>query len=111
MPSRGEIWVVDLDPTQGREQRGTRPALVVSADAINNGPAQLAVIVPLTTTARGVPLHVRIDPPDGGVRDVSFAMVEMTRSVSTGRLIRRWGRVDPQTMRVVEDRLRILLDL
>ena len=111
MAARGEIWVVDLDPTRGREQRGTRPALIVSADQINNGPAQLAVIVPLTTTERRVPLHVRIEPPDGGVREVSFAMCEMVRSVSTSRLVRRWGRLDEQTMRVVEDRLRILLDV
>jgi mRNA interferase MazF len=109
--ARGEIWVVDLDPTRGREQRGTRPALVVSADQINNGPAQLVVIVPLTTTERGVPLHVRIEPPNGGVRELSFAMCEMVRSVSTARLTRSWGKVDARTMAVVEDRLRILLDL
>jgi mRNA interferase MazF len=109
--ARGEIWVVDLDPTRGREQRGTRPALVVSADPINSGPAQLVVIVPLTTTERGVPLHVRIEPPSGGVREVSFAMCEMVRSVSSARLLRSWGAVDKRTMAVVEDRLRILLDL
>ena len=111
MAARGEIWVVDLDPTRGREQRGTRPALVVSANQINQGPAQLAVVVPLTTTERGVPLHVRIDLPDGGARDVSFAMCEMVRSVSIERLARRWGRVDARTIAIVEDRLRILLDL
>lgn len=85
--------------------------LVVSADPINTRPAQLVVIVPPTTTERGVPLHVRIEPPNGGVPEASFAMVEMTHSVSTSRLVRRCGRVDGQTMDSVEDRLRILLDL
>ncbi|HVC88167.1 MAG TPA: type II toxin-antitoxin system PemK/MazF family toxin [Gaiellaceae bacterium] len=111
MAARGEIWVVDLDPTRGREQRGTRPALVVSADPINTGPAQLVVVVPLTTIERRIPLHVQIDPPNGGVRERSFAMCEMIRSVSADRLVRSWGRVDSRTMAVVADRLKILLDL
>jgi mRNA interferase MazF len=109
--ARGEIWVTELDPTRGREQRGTRPALVVSADPLNNGPAQLVVVVPLTTADRRVPLHVRIEPPNGGVKETSFAMCEAVRSVSKDRLIRRWGTVDEPTMRVVDDRLKITLDL
>jgi mRNA interferase MazF len=111
MAARGEIWVVDLDPTEGREQRGTRPALVVSTNEFNNGPAQLAVVVPLTTRDRGIPMHVQIDPPEGGVRETSFVMCEMIRSVSTNRLARRWGAVDDRTVARVEDRIRILLDL
>lgn len=111
MAARGEIWVTELDPTRGREQRGTRPALIVSADPLNHGPAQLVVVVPLTTTARGVPLHVRIEPPNGGVRETSFAMCEALRSVSKERLVSRWGEVDLSTMRVVDDRLKIALDL
>jgi mRNA interferase MazF len=108
---RGEIWVTDLDPTVGREQRGTRPALVVSADPLNTGPAQLVVLVPLTQTDRRVPLHVKIEPPNGGVRETSFAMCEAVRSVSKERLARKWGKVDADTMRIVDDRLRIALDL
>ena len=111
MAVRGEVWVTELDPTRGREQRGTRPALVVSADPLNTGPAHLVVLVPLTRTDRGIPLHVRIDPPNGGVRETSFAMCEAVRSVSKERLVRRWGKVDAPTMRVVDDRLKIVLDL
>jgi mRNA interferase MazF len=108
--TRGEIWVVELDPTRGRE-RGTRPALIVSTDPLNSGPAQLVVIVPLTRTDRGMPVHVRIEPPNGGVRDTSFAICEAIRSVSKDRLVRKWGKVDAPTMAVVDDRLRIVLDL
>lgn len=111
MAARGEIWVTELDPTRGREQQGTRPALVVSADPLNHGPAQLVVLVPLTRSDRGIPLHVKIDPPNGGVRGTSFAMCEAVRSVSKERLVRKWGKVDAATMHVVDDRLRIVLDL
>lgn len=111
MPARGEIWLANFSPTQGHEQAGTRPALIVSANALNNGPAELVVVLPLTTRDRRVPLHVAIEPPNGGLREPSFIMCEMIRSISTGRLIRVLGTVDQRTMRIVEDRLRILQDL
>ncbi len=112
MASRGEVWLVNLNPTRGREQRGARPALVVSDDRLNAGRAELVIVVPLTRTERRVPFHVRIDPPEGGVRDVSYAMCEAVRSISIDRLDgAAWGTVSEATMRAVEDRLRVLLDL
>lgn len=111
MPARGEIWLADFNPTRGHEQAGKRPALVVSTNAFNNGPAGLVLVLPLTTRERQVPLHVAVDPPNGGVNERSFVMCEMIRSISTDRLIRRFGAVDEPTMRTVEDRLRILQDL
>jgi mRNA interferase MazF len=110
-PSRGEIWTVDLDPTRGHEQAGRRPALVVSIDPFNHGPAGLAVVLPVTSRAKGIPFHVRVDPPEGGLTLLSFIKCEDVRSVSQERLIARLGVVTPQTLLSVEDRLRILLDL
>ena len=110
-PLRGEVWNVDLNPTRGREQRGSRPALVVSTDRFNRGPAELVVVVPITGTERGIPLHVRIDPPEGGLKKRSFVKCEDVRSVSRERLTRRWGVVSRATLSAVEDRLRILLEL
>jgi mRNA interferase MazF len=94
-PLRGEVWNVNLDPTKGREQRGTRPALVVSHNSFNRGAAELVVVVPLTRTFRGIPLHVKINPPEGGVKNISYAKIEDVRSVSKERLSRRWGSVSP----------------
>jgi mRNA interferase MazF len=110
-PLRGDVWNVNLDPTKGREQRGTRPALVVSHNTFNRSAAELVVVVPLTTTFRGIPLHVRIEPPEGGVKSPSFAKIEDVRSVSKGRLTKRFGSVSAATLALVADRLRILLDL
>lgn len=110
-PSRGEVWLVDLNPIRGHEQAGTRPALVVSTDVFNHGPAELAVVAPMTTRRRGVPLHVEVTPPEGGVRQASFVQCENLRSVAVGRLVERWGRVSRTTLSLVEDRLRILLEL
>ncbi|HYL99394.1 MAG TPA: type II toxin-antitoxin system PemK/MazF family toxin [Blastocatellia bacterium] len=109
--SRGEVWMIDLSPTQGHEQAGKRPALVVSIDQLNHGPAQLAIVLPITSRSRGIPTHVQIDPPDGGLKKQSFALFEAVRSISTDRLAKRIGAVSPAIMRAVEDRLRILLGL
>jgi mRNA interferase MazF len=111
MASRGEVWLVDLNPTRGHEQAGTRPALVVSADEFNHGPAGLVILVPMTTTERGIPLHVRVDPPEGGLSRRSFIKCEDVRSVSEQRLVRHLGVVSPDTLALVADRLRIVLEL
>jgi len=110
-PSRGEVWLIDFSPTRGHEQTGTRPGLVISVDLFNHGPAGLVVVLPLTTRHRGVPLHVAVDPPEGGLRERSFIKCEDVRSVSTERLIGKWGTTAPMTLRLVEDRLRLLLGL
>jgi mRNA interferase MazF len=110
-PSRGDIWVVDLNPTQGREQAGRRPALVVSVDKFNHGPADLIIVLPITSVAKGIPTHVEIRPPEGGVRERSFIKCEDVRSISKQRLVASWGSINTRTMEAVEDRLRILLSL
>ncbi len=105
-PARGEVWVVDLSPTRGHEQGGTRPALVVSVDEFNAGPAGLVMVVPLTTRDRRIPSHVRIEPPEGGVRQTSFVKCEDLRSVSKARLTGAWGRVSEETMAATSSRWR-----
>ncbi len=57
-------------------------------------------------------LRVRVDPPDGGLRETSFALCEALRSISTERLIDGpWGTVSARTIAAVEYRVRTLLDL
>ena len=109
--SRGEIWLVNLSLTKGREQAGTRPALIVSVDLFNHGAAELVVVIPVTSKAKGIPLHVEVNPPEGGLSMRSYVKCEDVRSISTARLIKKLGRVSSQTINAVEDRLRVLLGL
>lgn len=109
--SRGEVWLVNLSPTAGREQACTRPALIVSVDLFNHGAAELVVAIPITSKARGIPLHVEIAPPEGGLSLKSYAKCEDVRSISTSRLKRKLGKVSAKTVDKIEDRLRILLGL
>jgi len=110
-PSRGDIWLVDLDPVRGHEQAGRRPAVILSTNPFNFSAAGIVVLVPLSTKEKHVPLHVRISPPEGGLREVSFIRCEDVRAVSKERLSKRLGKVAPPTLAAVENRLRLLLEL
>ena len=111
IPSRGEIWTVNLNPTRGHEQAGYRPGLVVSVDTFNHGPARLAVVIPITSREKKNPFHVPLNPPEGGVSKRSFIKCEDIRSVSMERLSKYLGKISLRTLESVEDRLKILLDL
>ncbi len=110
-PSRGEIWLVNLNPIRGHEQAGIQPGLVVSVDLFNHGPAGLVVLLPLTTQDKGIPFHLEVNPPEGGLSAKSFIKCEDIRSVAKERLSRQLGAVSSTTMVAVEDRMRILLEL
>ena len=111
LPSRGEIWGADLNPVRGHEQAGVRPCLVVSTDGFNHGPAELVLVVPITSRDRHNPLHVAIAPAESNLRERSFIKCEDLRSISRTRLRTRIGSVAASTIAEAEDRLRILLEL
>jgi mRNA interferase MazF len=110
-PRRGDVWVVDFGTPIGHKQGYERPAVIVSSDELNLGPAGVLVVVPITRTNRRVPAHVEIEPPEGGVKTRSFITPEDIRSVSIERFGERWGHVSAPTLAIVEDWLRTLLDL
>jgi mRNA interferase MazF len=77
IPKKGDFISVTFDPRSGHEQKGRRPALVVS-NALFNESTSLAIVCPLTTTHRGYPFHVAVI----GHPDVKgFVMVEQVKSV------------------------------
>lgn len=110
-PLRGEVWSVDLTPTRGHEQDLVRPAVVVSSDGLNRSAAGLVIVLPLTRTRRGIPFHVEVRPPEGGLRSTSYVLCDQIRTVAKERLGRRRGELNGLTMRRIGERLRVLLDL
>ena len=110
-PRRGEIWLVDLGEPVGREQAGRRPALVVSADSLNEGPAEVVIVVPITTAPRGLVSHVEIDAGESGLEQISYAKCEDVKSISDGRLMTRIGAAPPDATFAVGRVLTYLLDL
>ena len=111
MPGRGDIWLVDLGTPVGREQAGRRPAVVLSSDLMNQGPAEVIIVVPCTTRSRAVPSQIELDPADSGLDEVSYARCEDVKSVSRHRLIVRLGAASPEAMFRISHGLRMLLEL
>ena len=94
-PKQGDFVGLSFDPQSGHEQKGRRPALVVSRDLFNRRTG-LAIVCPVTNTDRNIPFHVPVpdDLPLSG-----FVMVEQVKSVDyASRRARRIGRATPEVM-------------
>ena len=102
VPRKGDFVALTFDPQSGHEQRGRRPALVVSNDLFNKATG-LCVACPVTNTRRDFPFHVTI--PDGG-EVTGVVMVEQVKSIDyRARGVKRIG-VAPES--VLEEVLSIL---
>jgi mRNA interferase MazF len=110
-PRWGEIWLLDLGDPVGHEQAGRRPAVIVSDDAMNEGPAGLVIVVPVTTARRGLPSHIELDDPGTGLDEGSYTKGEDITSASDRRLIARLGHLPPAALADIERALRYLLRL
>jgi mRNA interferase MazF len=106
---RGEIWLVNLDPIIGREQAGTRPALIVSADSFNASGLELVIVCPLTSKYKGFPTHVDLKMGEAGLTQDSYIKTEDIRSISLQRLVRKMGTVDANIMHKVESIMKKIL--
>jgi mRNA interferase MazF len=106
MPShtkRGEIWLVNLDPTVGAEIQKTRPAIVISSDYIGKLPLKLVVPITDWKPAFASDLwHVRLDPTEqNGLTKPSAADALQSRSLDTRRFIRKLGTLPDSDMQEI----------
>lgn len=102
-PKRGEIWLVALDPTIGSELNKTRPAIVISADAIGTLPVKL--IVPITEWkpyfAKNT-WQIKLKPTSAnGLSKLSTADTLQTRGADLQRFVRKLGRVSDRNLNKV----------
>lgn len=110
---RGEVYDARLDPSEGSEQAGTRPVIIVSRDAINSA-SRVVIVVPCTTHRLGrrlYPSQALVHAPDGGLEVDSVALGEQVRLLAKTRLGRRRGILSPQAFARIERALLIALDL
>jgi mRNA interferase MazF len=94
---RGDLFLVNFDPTVGAEAKKTRPAVVVSND-INNAHSPIVSISPVTSNVTRIySFEVEVPPGIGGLHTRSKVMVNQTRAVDKIRLIKRLGHL-PETI-------------
>ena len=77
VPRKGDFVILSFDPQAGHEQKGRRPAMVVS-NTLFNRHTGLAMVCPITNTFRNIPFHVEI-PKELGIE--GYIMVEQIRSI------------------------------
>jgi mRNA interferase MazF len=103
MPQRGEIWLVNLDPTVGSEIRKTRPVVVLSSDSIGRLPLKL--VVPITDWKPAFAAdfwHIQLEPSaQNGLTKVSAADALQTRSVDTRRFVKPLGVISSEDLQEI----------
>jgi mRNA interferase MazF len=120
MISRGQIYVVNLSPTHGREQAGRRPVLVVSSDAINRQPLVVTVVVgtDAKNVPRDYPTNVRVTGKESGLPIDTVFLCFQIRSLDPARFVNPKthrsnlvGALPAARMAEVERALKLVLNL
>lgn len=93
VPSRGDVFLVELDPTRGSEIRKTRPCLVVSPDELNHH-LRTTIVAPMTTAGHVYPFRIRCS--FRGKR--GQVVLDQMRTVDRERLRKRLGAIAPSTL-------------
>lgn len=111
---RGEIYFVNLNPVQGREQAGRRPVLVLSIDSINKLPLVVTVVVGTkgANISRDYPTNVRVSSAESGLPLETIFLCFQVRSLDPKRFPDEpAGRISGETLSRVEDTVRYCLGL
>lgn len=94
VPCRGEVWWWES------ENAGPRPVVVLSRDAAS-ARRRMAIVAPCTTTIRGLPSEVRLEPGEDPVRRLTVVNLDSVENVPVSLLVRRAGRLSDERMRQV----------
>ena len=107
--NKGEIWLVELPRTNGHEQSGTRPVIV-----LREVEANIAVVIPFTSNIQALrfPHTLEIRPSkESGLKDISVALVFQIRAIDKKRLVKRIGILSEKSSEKIDSMLRKLLGL
>lgn len=109
---RGEIWLADLNPTRGTEQRGIRPVIVIQIDKANKVSPH-TIIAPFTTKIKSkfLPCHVVFRAGEGGLSQDSVLLTEQVRVIDKSRLEKKIGTAPKEKFEETENAFRIIMGL
>ncbi len=111
-PRRGDVYLVNFDPTIGAEVKKTRPAVVIQND-IGNRWSPITIVAAITSRFEDplYPTEVLVRASEGGLAVDSVVLLNQLRSVDKARLVRRLGALKAQTVREVDRALLLSLGL
>lgn len=104
MLKRGEVWLADLNPTQGSEQSGIRPIIIFQNNLVSQF-STTTIAIPITTNLRraALPICLFINQGNGGLIQDSVALCFQMRVLDKTRLIRRLGQLSPEIIAQLEE--------
>ena len=111
-PRRGDVYIVTFDPTVGAEIKKMRPAVVIQNDIANRwSPVTIVASISSRLDETVYPTEVRVDPPEGSLTTPSVVLLNQIRSVDRRRMVKRIGRLRPDTMKLVNRAIQVSLGL
>ena len=111
-PTRGEVYLVNFDPTIGSEIKKTRPALIIQND-IANEHSPITIVAAITSKFDDTlyPTEVEISAGEGGLKQNSVVLLNQIRSIDGQRLVKRLGKIEDLTLRKINLSIKISLGL
>ena len=109
---RGDIWLVNLDPTIGYEIRKLRPGVIIQND-LGNKYSPITIIAPVTSQKleKVYPFEVLLTRKSSGLEKESKALLNQIRAIDKKRLVKRMGKTDTETLSRVDEAIKISLGL
>lgn len=110
MIKRGDIWLINLNPTFGHEIRKSRPGIIIQND-IGNKYSPITIIAPITSQKTDTLYSFEVLIANSGLEKNSKALLNQIRAIDKRRLIRRLGKADTETMCKIDEAIKISLGL
>ena len=111
-PVRGEVYLVNFDPTIGSEIKKTRPALIIQNDIANeHSPITIVAAITSKFDDNLYPTEVEISAGEAGLKQDSVVLLNQIRSIDGQRLVKKLGKIDDSTLRKVDSSIKISLGL
>ncbi|MAG16180.1 PemK family transcriptional regulator [Candidatus Woesearchaeota archaeon] len=109
---RGDIWLVNLDPTIGHEIKKSRPGVIIQND-LGNKYSQVTIVAPVTSqkTEKVYPFEVLLMNRISGLDKSSKVLLNQIRAIDKKRLVKRLGKVDEEILNRINEAIKISLGL
>jgi mRNA interferase MazF len=111
MASIDDLWLVDFGEPYPGEPAAHRPALVLGPPHTFGAAFPFVIVTPLTTTRRGLSLHIEMDPTtENGLDETSYIQCELLRSINRRRLVHQLGTIEVEISLRVASVVKTLLN-
>jgi mRNA interferase MazF len=109
-PKRGEIWLVNWNPSRGSEQAGIRPALIIQND-IGNENAATTIIAAISSVVKLYPMNVKIEARESGLKKTSMVKTSQILTISKLRLEKKLGKLSKEKMEQIAQAIKLSLGI